>query len=49
LALHHQHILAKVVSASGEHYQSSSESIFMKGDNPLVVEIDGQQVSCTQT
>jgi putative lipoprotein len=49
LAIHNQHILAKVVSASGEHYQSSSESIFMKGDNPLVVEIDGQQVSCTQT
>jgi hypothetical protein len=34
-----------VVSASGEPYQSSSESMFMKGDNPLVVEIDGQQAA----
>jgi putative lipoprotein len=48
LAVHNQHILAKVVSASGEHYQSSSESIFMKGGNPPLVEINGQRISCTQ-
>jgi uncharacterized lipoprotein YbaY len=46
LALHNQHILPRVVSASGEHYQSSSESIFMKGDNPPLVEINGKRVSC---
>jgi uncharacterized lipoprotein YbaY len=46
LAIHNQHILPRVVSASGEHYQSSSESIFMKGDNPPLVEINGERVSC---
>jgi putative lipoprotein len=46
LAVHNQHILPRVVSASGEHYQSSSESIFMKGDNPPLVEINGKRVSC---
>jgi uncharacterized lipoprotein YbaY len=46
LAIHNQHILPRVVSASGEHYQSSSESIFMKGDNPPLVEINDERVSC---
>lgn len=46
LVIHNQHILPRVVSASGEHYQSSSESIFMKGDNPPLVETNGERVSC---
>jgi uncharacterized lipoprotein YbaY len=46
LAIHNQHILPHVVSASGAHYKSDTESIFMKGDNPLLVEVNGERVDC---
>jgi uncharacterized lipoprotein YbaY len=47
LAIHNQHILPHVVSASGAHYQSDSESIFMKGEMPPLVEINSERVDCT--
>jgi uncharacterized lipoprotein YbaY len=47
LAIHNQHILPHVVSASGAHYQSDSESIFMKGEMPPLVEINSERVNCT--
>jgi uncharacterized lipoprotein YbaY len=46
LAIHNQHILPRVISASGEHFQSSNESIFMKGEQAPLVEINGESVSC---
>lgn len=46
LAHHNRHILPRVVSASGEHYERSRESIFMKGDNPPLVETNGVRLSC---
>jgi uncharacterized lipoprotein YbaY len=47
LVRHNRHILSRVVSASGEHFASSSESIFMKGSRSLFVAINAQRVNCS--
>jgi hypothetical protein len=46
LAIHNQHILPRVISASGERFQSSEESIFIKGELTPLVEAVGESISC---
>jgi uncharacterized lipoprotein YbaY len=43
---HNQRILPRVISASGVHFSSDKESIFIKGELTPLVEVDGESISC---
>jgi hypothetical protein len=47
LVRHNRHILCRDVSASAEHFESSNESIFMKGSRPPFVAINAQRINCS--